>query len=362
MIEHHPWVIYNEAGSGTHLLSGGQMRSYLSVTDAMSTLENGFLLAPFVPSPSRPILFYAADNIIQNADDVQIAQFYQQTIHPSFPTTISAGSPSVTSGTTDKQAYLSGVQSLTGRLCKHEMEKVVVSRITVIPPLQADHLLRVFLALKTAYPLAFVYLGYFPGQGIWMGASPEQLIRCQGRSCETMALAGTRLRGTSEDWGAKEIEEQGIVSRYIRDILLLQSMQDITQTEPHTRTAGHLEHLCTGFSFQLPEMTTPGPLIQALHPTPAICGLPLESALSWIQANEKHERAYYSGFLGPCHANGNISLYVNLRCMQMTNHGTMLYSGGGITCQSDPLHEWEETEHKAQTLLSVIEKVRFLSG
>jgi hypothetical protein len=165
MIEHHPWVIYNEAGSGTHLLSGGQMRSYLSVTDAMSTLENGFLLAPFVPSFSRPILFYAADNIIQNADDAQIAQFYQKNIHPSFPTTISAGSPSVTPGTTDKQAYLSGVQSLTGRLCKHEMEKVVVSRITVIPPLQADHLLRVFSRIENRLSPCLRLSGIFSRAG-----------------------------------------------------------------------------------------------------------------------------------------------------------------------------------------------------
>jgi isochorismate synthase len=99
-----------------------------------------------------------------------------------------------------------------------------------------------------------------------------------------------------------------------------------------------------------------GNLLNNLHPTPAICGSPTKEALEIICSVEKHDREYYAGFLGPVGMENPIMLFVNLRCMQITDTNLILYAGGGITLESNPVDEWYETEIKAGTLLSVIKK------
>jgi isochorismate synthase len=96
-----------------------------------------------------------------------------------------------------------------------------------------------------------------------------------------------------------------------------------------------------------------------LHPTPAVCGLPKNEALSFILEHEIHNREFYSGFLGPVNmtsgrGRNSSSLYVNLRCMKLRENTAILYAGCGITVESEPEKEWQETELKANTLLSVI--------
>ncbi len=94
--------------------------------------------------------------------------------------------------------------------------------------------------------------------------------------------------------------------------------------------------------------------ISALHPTPAVCGLPKERALELIYKTEMHNREYYAGYCGPINYQGKTDLFVNLRCMKILPDKLALYIGGGLTAKSDPEKEWEETVLKANTLLSVI--------
>jgi len=97
-----------------------------------------------------------------------------------------------------------------------------------------------------------------------------------------------------------------------------------------------------------------GDFVAELHPTPAVCGLPKNLADDFIKENEKHDRKYYSGYLGPWKLNQEVNLFVNLRCMEITCDQFVLYAGGGITSKSIPEREWEETIQKAKTLLDVI--------
>ena len=97
-----------------------------------------------------------------------------------------------------------------------------------------------------------------------------------------------------------------------------------------------------------------GNFIAELHPTPAVCGLPKNLADDFIRLKEKHERKYYTGYLGPWKLNQQVDLFVNLRCMEVTDDEFILYAGGGITAHSIPEKEWEETNQKAATLLAVI--------
>jgi isochorismate synthase len=82
-----------------------------------------------------------------------------------------------------------------------------------------------------------------------------------------------------------------------------------------------------------------------------------ENALEFIQKIEKHDREYYTGFLGPVGFTDMLNLYVNLRCLKVYKDCVALYVGAGITSDSVPEEEWQETEIKAETLLSVIKKI-----
>jgi isochorismate synthase len=79
--------------------------------------------------------------------------------------------------------------------------------------------------------------------------------------------------------------------------------------------------------------------------------------MDFIRSTEKHDRGYYTGFLGPVGLGDLIQLYVNLRCLQVFDDRLVLYIGGGITHDSIPEEEWEETEIKAETLLSVLHQI-----
>lgn len=82
--------------------------------------------------------------------------------------------------------------------------------------------------------------------------------------------------------------------------------------------------------------------------------MPLESALEFLKENEAYDREFYSGYLGPVNIQNNINLFVNLRCMQLLWNRAIVYAGAGVTVDSVPSTEWEETEMKMNTLLNVI--------
>ena len=117
------------------------------------------------------------------------------------------------------------------------------------------------------------------------------------------------------------------------------------------------------------------PVIEALHPTPAVCGFPKQKAKEFILQHENYNRQYYTGFLGELNLkqsrtrNTNrrnvennayavvktySNFYVNLRCMQLKNETALVYVGGGITRDSDPEKEWEETVNKTKTIGNVL--------
>ena len=128
--------------------------------------------------------------------------------------------------------------------------------------------------------------------------------------------------------------------------------------EEGTRTvrAGHLVHLRSDFNFTLPDTNHLGSLLQALHPTPAVCGLPKREAWQFILRNEYAPRRYYSGFAGMLQPTGDTHLYVSLRCMEILQDHCLLYAGGGLLRDSVEQQEWEETEAKMQTMRKLFQR------
>lgn len=251
------------------------------------------------------------------------------------------------------------VESAIAEIAAGTFEKVVLSRKEQVASVdfQFDQL---FTKITAAYPTAFRYVFYHPEIGFWMGASPEQLMKVENNLLQTVSLAGTQLYDSDNTclWGDKEKKEQQIVTDYIVGCLESFSEQ-IHVSEPATYVAGKLAHIKTDISAHI-EPKKIEQMIAVLHPTPAVCGFPKEKALQFIVEKEGYDRSFYAGFLGEWNKNfttyqGNqFDLYVNLRCMNYQNKELNVYVGCGITRQSIPELEYQETANKAMTMKQII--------
>lgn len=253
-----------------------------------------------------------------------------------------------------KEKHMELVQKVIDFIKNKKAEKIVLSRKETLEFTNLE-VLATFKKMLETYKNAFVYLWFHPEVGLWMGATPERLLTVENGKFKTMALAGTqKYAGTTNVvWGNKEKQEQQYVTEYILKNLK-ESVDALEVTAPFTVQAGNLLHIRTDISGKLKSADSLENLINILHPTPAVCGLPKAVAAAFIMENEGYDRAYYSGYLGELNINNRTSLFVNLRCMQVENRMVSIYVGGGITADSIPENEWEETVSKAEVMKKVL--------
>jgi len=313
--------------------------------------EAGFVFAPFRITGNYPVILLKPALYFEDFTSPEQLDF--SNIEPFIPVE-NVGGHCVNYS---KEDYIRSVEEAVAAICEGDLSKVIVSRqIPVDKPSRS--LGSIFHELHEKTPNAFTYLVNLPMAGTWMGATPEVLLKLHERTFETVSLAGTQVRKYDQDdyyWKTKDIEEQAFVSRYMLETFHLFDIHKYRTTGPETLESGKVAHLKTSFFFPAEKIENClGDFIAELHPTPAVCGLPKNLAHEFIRQNEKHERKYYSGYLGPWKLNQQVNLFVNLRCMEITGDQFILYAGGGITSKSIPELEWEETNQKAKTLLDVI--------
>lgn len=292
---------------------------------------NGFVFAPFEASDQCPVYVFP-DRQVEPVGQTSAIAHYGEALQGQCAT---------------HQSYIQKLEALL-RQINADVPKVVLSRcqwhsqhnVSVVPLL--------FSTLCDVQPEAFVYMVNIPQMGCWVGASPELLFSAQGGKCATVALAGTQPADRVR-WTDKEKDEQQWVARHISDILNNEKII-FTKSDTYTSKTGTLAHLRTDFSFNIEEGSQICQLLSRLHPTPAICGLPVGKARQLLKQIEGYDRQYYSGFVGPM-SGGDVAMYVNIRCLQAFSDGVMLYAGGGITASSNPESEWNETELKLTNLL-----------
>lgn len=246
----------------------------------------------------------------------------------------------------EKNKHLQIIVKAIGQIKAGGLKKVVLSRkkevVTAAKPLA------VFQEILGLYPRAFCYLWYHPKVGVWSGASPENFLSTSNNILTTMSLAGTQRanNNTLPKWGSKEVDEQEMVTSYILEALK-NKISKIKVSKVDSVRAGNLWHLKTTISGDM-SATTLKKIVMALHPTPAVCGRPLKEAQLFVRQNESYNREYYTGFLGELNMGGEkeTQLFVNLRCLQLLGNTAILYVGGGITKDSIPEDEWQETLEK----------------
>jgi len=290
---------------------------------------------------------------------------------------ISVKSNIVNTENTDEVAHINLVEKAVAAIQNSALQKVVLSR-KQNQEIEEVNPVTIFKRLLSNYKTAFVYLWHHPKVGIWLGATPETLLSLNGRKFTTMALAGTQkfIGSLAVKWGDKEIHEQQLVTDEIVNNLKPFDLRSLNVGDRETYQAGtllHLRTLITGtFNTEGQNLKA---LLKALHPTPAVCGLPRDLAKDFIIKEENYNREFYTGFLGELNILRDTSkkrsrrnvenlayktlknetkLFVNLRCMQYTDYKAIIYVGGGITAASNPELEWQETVNKAQTIASVL--------
>ncbi len=279
----------------------------------------------------------------------QAAQVLVAKFEASTATLFSVDTPFVESAKIDFESLVSKAVS---HIQQDDFEKVVLSREEVFP-VPSVALATLITRLFSLYPSAFCYAWFHPETGLWLGASPEQLVKIQVQTIHTIALAGTQKFTENPSWGAKEQQEQQVVTDYL--VAQLQPFcERLKLTGPYTQQAGSLLHLKTEIRAQLHTGFSLQNLLQQLHPTPAVCGMPKAAALQFIGQEEDYDRQFYSGFLGEILGNNQVDLFVNLRCMKLANEQAHIYVGCGITSGSVPELEFAETVHKAQTMKQVL--------
>jgi isochorismate synthase len=268
----------------------------------------------------------------------------------------------------DCDRFRDGVREVTD---EKVAPKVVLARRALVhasSPIAAYPVLR---NLAEAYPSCSVFAispsvdAPYP---LFVGATPETLSRVEGGTVETMALAGTAQTGEGErpDEAAddallssqKDLDEQKFVLDMIVDALEPICQTVSAEPEPHLHRLANVSHLMTRISGRLSDQLGLADVVDALHPTPAVCGTPRKLARRLIGQMERFDRGLYAGALGWMDLDGNGAFDVAIRCGLIDQADALLYAGAGITAASDIDVELTETRNKFEPLLNAISGVK----
>ncbi|QNL20849.1 chorismate-binding protein [Hyphobacterium sp. CCMP332] len=236
---------------------------------------------------------------------------------------------------------------------KGDFKKIVLSRCEIQSIPKGFELGSYFEKISAAYPECMVYLIHIPNEACWFGASPELLGKFSSENIfQTVALAGTIKKSdflNGQKWTEKEIIEQELVTDFIIKKINNLSPGLLSSRGPENVETGDLIHLKSSIEAEIAQDVAMQ-LVLALHPSPAVSGIPQKKAIDYINNNENYEREFYSGFFGIIESSSEFEFYVNLRCMQLLKQEAILYAGAGITTDSDSGKEYLETSNKLNAL------------
>jgi isochorismate synthase len=349
----------------------GEVQTLSSLTDLNG--RQGFVIAPFVVTEETPILLIEQKRSTPlQTLPVREGSRYIKVVSARkvlSPLPYREGTGESLEGSEKSLDSLYPFSTFHSALLAGHFQKLVLARCAIEPNDVSVEPITLFERACEHYPRMFIALVSTPQSGTWLTATPEVLLESlpQPGLMRTIALAGTmRLHDDELDgeglhlrWSTKNIQEQRYVASYIADTLKRLGI-DYEEEGPRTVRAANLVHLRSDFTFGY-DSTHAGNLLEALHPTPAVCGLPKKEAQAFILQNEPTPRQYYSGFMGPLHlpltthhSPPVTHLYVSLRCMQIEDDCYRLYAGGGLLRDSTFDKEWQETEAKMETMRQII--------
>ena len=198
----------------------------------------------------------------------------------------------------------------------------------------------------------------------FVGASPEELVNLNGASVTSTCLAGSAPRGDSEiedvklsNWllgNEKERREHKVVVDWVSERLGALCDELRWNEVPYVLRLGNVQHLATSFAGSRADARCVLDFVEALHPTPAVGGMPLGPAQELIAKLEGFDRGWYTGPVGWVDGNGDGEFAIAIRCALLRGREAFLYAGDGIVAGSDPETEDNETMMKFKPLLTAL--------
>ncbi len=261
-------------------------------------------------------------------------------------------------GEAARSSWEGSVASIQRRIVGGRAEKIVAARCRSVEARPGLGLPAILRALDRESSTAARFVFRFDHDA-FVGATPERLVGRRGREVRTEALAGSVAANSAEREGRllaslKEGEEHRFVVEAIAGALepLCESLD--YPAEPRVQRLRHVLHLQTPFEGRLREGVHVLELVERLHPTPAVGGIPRDEALRWIDGEEPGSRGWYAAPVGWFDAAGDGEFGVALRSGLLHGGRAWLYAGAGIVRGSDAAAEFDETEVKLRTMLDAV--------
>jgi isochorismate synthase len=261
-----------------------------------------------------------------------------------------------------REAYVEQVQRILGEIRAGRLQKVVLARAVHVTAGADIDPIAWLVALRERFPTCTLF-AVGDGPTVFLGASPERLLRAHGQWVETAALAGTAPRGASRTAdlalgealrdSSKNGAEHAVVVQYLRSVLD-ECCDDVqVAREPVLLRTRTVQHLCTEIKARRRERSPAAlmDLVGRMHPTPAVGGAPREAALRWLDQNESTERGWFAGPVGFVQSDGDGEFAVALRSALVRGRNATAWAGAGIVERSQPMAEFTETELKLRTVL-----------
>jgi salicylate biosynthesis isochorismate synthase len=260
--------------------------------------------------------------------------------------------------------YREEVEDAVALIRDGALRKVVLARAVDHPLPTGLSVDRIIARLRALGDRATLYAHDLPGAGIFCGITPEVLFQADGTQVTTMALAGTTRRGRNDEEdaglvkdlvaGTKERKEHGVVVEHLVAVLRERASPFLVPSSPHPRLLERVIHLESVITANLAR-TDYLELLDALHPTPATCGLPTATATHYIARREKLHRGLYAGAMGwitPAAARVIVPLRGGVIRTDLGQ--ARLFAGAGIIETSVPEQEFAETELKFSVMRQVL--------
>lgn len=255
----------------------------------------------------------------------------------------------------ENEGYRSLVETAKKAVRGGQFEKVVAARQREIRAKLVFDVRTALEKLREEYPGCYIYaIGRH--NLVFLGATPEQLVKLDGKQVSTVCLAGSIKRGETQEEdeqlgqqlleSGKDRHEHDVCVRAIREALEpLCSELDVPES-PELMTVSNVHHLRTTVQGTLSNGATLIQLIEKLHPTPAVGGYPKDEAVTFLRENEGFDRGWYASPLGWVDTQGNGEFIVTLRSALIRGPRAYLFAGCGIVDESDPDQELAESEVK----------------
>jgi len=266
--------------------------------------------------------------------------------------------------TPEEAGWHEQVTAAVDRIERGDLRKVVLAQAQTVELANELSIPDAFGRLGETYPDCYRFVVAPESDGAFFGATPELLVSRTGRTVRTTALAGSTGRGDTaaeDEWLARQLrdsQKDGHEHQLVVEAIKGQLAPFATSISTGDRTVRKLasvQHLRTPVTAELAEDDHVLGLVEALHPTPAVGGLPPDEAWETIRETEAFDRGWYAAPVGWFDAEGNGTFAVAIRSAVARCRRATLFAGNGIVADSDPDREWDEVQLKYHPILDTLE-------